>query len=125
MVDVTITLIPAGNTTGREIAALQTEVQDALGRVRGVQSVAPVRDTAPEGAKGVADVIGAIFLMLPPGVITGVFDVLKGILTRPAQPLTEVEVTAAGVKLKFDPKTVSLDEMEAFVKKLQPVAGAA
>ena len=78
MVDVTITLVPAGNTTGREIAALQSEVQDALGRVRGVQSVAPVRDTAPEGAKGVADVIGAIFLMVPPSVFTGVFDVIKG-----------------------------------------------
>ena len=39
--------------------------------------------------------------------------------------MTEVELSAGGIKLKFDPKTVSLDEMAAFVKKLQAAPGSA
>ena len=125
MAEFTITLVPAGNTTPREVAGLQDEVQGALERMRGVERVARVRTEAPEGAKGVAELLGAILVGIPPGMMTGVFDVLKGILTRPAQLMTEVEIGAGTVKIKFDPKTVSLDDLQAFVAKVKAAPGPA
>ena len=127
MAEFTITLVPVGNTTPREVAGLQAEVQDALERVHGVERVTRVQHReSPEGAKGVAEVLGALLVGIPPGLITGVFDVLKGVLTRPAQPMTEVEINGAvTVKIKFDPKTVSLDELQAFVAKVKAAPGPA
>ena len=121
MVEITVSLVPVGNTTTREIAKLRTEVQDAAHRMRGVERVAPVMIKTPEGSKGIGEAIDALFVAVPASMITSLFDLIKAVLLRPGQPKeVEVEVTAIGAKLKFDPRRVSLDEMAAFVKQIRP-----
>jgi len=124
MVEITVVLIPVGKTTEREVAALRTEVQGAVQRLRGVERVGPVRSQAPEGAKGVAEAVGAFLVGLPAGAVSDVFDVIKGVLTRPAQPPAKVKVTADDVELEFDPRRVSLDDMASFVERLRPKGAA-
>ena len=69
--DITVTLSPAGNTTRRELAALASESAQALRGLRDVAGVAPVRGVAPDGAKGMAEELGAFVLSLQPAAITG------------------------------------------------------
>lgn len=57
-----IRLRPAGTTTVREVAELSAEVQDTLRRHREVERVSSRPETAPEGAKGVAEAIGAFLV---------------------------------------------------------------
>jgi hypothetical protein len=118
-----IALKPAGTTTPREVAALSADVQETLLRHRQVERVAPLREAAPDGAKGIAEAIGAFLVALPPAAITGVFDVLKGLLVRsPSTPVT-VEITVDTIKLSFDPRSATPAEMGELVAKLRP-AGA-
>ena len=117
--NILVRLVPVGNTTKREITILRTEVQDAVDRLGGVERVAPVQSETPEGAKGVADDAAAFLVGLPPGLISGVFETIKGVLTRPAQPPAKVKVTAAGVELEFDPHRISLDDMAQFVERIR------
>lgn len=118
--DITVALVPVGNTTEREIAALKEEVQDAVRRVRGVEDVVPGRSDAPEGAKGLGEEVGAFLVGVPPNIISGVVETVRAVLTRAAQPHAEVEITAQGVKLKFDPRHVSLEDMAGFVERIRP-----
>jgi hypothetical protein len=118
-----IILKPAGTTTRREVAALSVDIQEALLRQRDVERVAARPGIAPPGAKGVAEAIGAFLVGIPPTAITGVFELLKGLLGRaPTAPVT-VEVAAGTVKLSFDPRNVTPAEMAELVAKLRP-AGA-
>jgi hypothetical protein len=118
-----IALRPAGTTTVREVAELSAEVQDTLRRHREVERVASRPETAPEGAKGVAEAIGAFLVGIPPAAITGVFDLLKGLLVRAPETPVTVEVSSGSVKLSFDPRRVTAAEMAKLVAKLRP-AGA-
>ena len=122
--NITITLVPMGKTSEREIAALRARVQGAVERLRGVREVMPVRSDTPEGAKGVAATVGAFLVGVAPEVVAGVFETIKAVLARPAQPPAEVKVTAAGVELEFDPRRMSLDDMAIFVERIRPKGGA-
>jgi len=121
--DLEITLRPAGTTTKREIAELSAEAQNALRATREVEWVAPRPENAPEGAKGVAEAIGAFLVGIPPAAITGVFELLKGLLVRAPETPVTVEVSAGSVKLSFDPRRVTPAEMGKMAAKLRP-AGA-
>jgi hypothetical protein len=118
--DLEITLRPAGTTTKREIAELSAEAQNALRANREVEWVAPRPESAPEGAKGVAEAIGAFLVGIPPAAITGVFELLKGLLARAPETPVTVEVSAGSVKLSFDPRRVTPTEMGKLVAKLRP-----
>jgi hypothetical protein len=124
-VDITVRLLPVGNTTPWEIVALRTEVQDAVESLRGVERVIPVQGNAPEGARGIAHEIAAFLVALPSGIIPGVFQIIKSVVTRPAQPPVKVKVSAVGVDLEFDPGRISLDEMAQFVEQLRTREDAA
>ncbi|HSU04551.1 MAG TPA: hypothetical protein VLI93_03175 [Acetobacteraceae bacterium] len=69
--DIQVTLLAAGTTTSRELAELSTEVQDALRQRRDVIRVDPVRMEAPSGAKGIAELVGAFLIAVPPDAIKG------------------------------------------------------
>lgn len=118
--EITVALVPVDKTTEREIDALRDEVQSAVRRVHGVERVGPVRSQAPDGAKGLAESVGAFLVGLPTGVISGALDVVKGVLTRPGQPPVKVEVTAQGVKLEFDPRRISPSALAEFIERVRP-----
>src|SRR5258706_435525 len=84
---------------------------DALRRHREVEQVAAQRETAPEGAKGIAEALGAFLVGLPPGAISGVFDLLKGVLVRAPETPVTVEISSGSTKLTFDPRRVTPAQM--------------
>jgi hypothetical protein len=118
-----IALKPAGTTTQRELAGLSTEVQDALRRHREVERVASQRETAPEGAKGIAEALGAFLVGLPPGAVSGVFDLLKGVLVRAPETPVTVEVSSGSTKLTFDPRRVTPEQMAELVERMRRAGG--
>src|SRR5258705_13285325 len=118
-----IALKPAGTTTQRELAALSTEVQDALRRHREVERVASQRETAPEGAKGIAEALGAFLVGLPPGAVSGVFDLLKGVLVRAPETPVTVEISSGSTKLAFDPRRVTPAQMAELVERMRRAGG--
>jgi uncharacterized protein YqgV (UPF0045/DUF77 family) len=118
-----IALKPAGTTTQRELAELSTEVQNALRRHREVEQVAPQRETAPEGAKGIAEALGAFLVGLPPGAVSGVFDLLKGVLVRAPETPVTVEISSGSTKLTFDPRRVTPAQMAELVERMRRAGG--
>lgn len=118
--DITVTLSPAGNTTRRELAALASESAQALRGLRDVAGVAPVRGVAPDGAKGMAEELGAFVLSLQPAAITGAFGVLRAVLARAPDTPTKVKITAAGgIELEFDPRRTTTEQMAELVTRLR------
>ena len=118
-----IALKPAGTTTQRELAELSAEVQDALRRHREVERVASQREAAPEGAKGIAEALGAFLVGLPPGAVSGVFDLLKGVLVRAPETPVTVEIAAGSTKLTFDPRRVTPAQMAELVERVRRSEG--
>jgi hypothetical protein len=119
--DMTVTILPSGNTTQRELAALSRQVTDALRGLRAVEGVTPVRSMAPEGAKGVADEVGSFMLQIPAAAITGAFGVLQGLLARAPETPTKVKIGAdGGVEIEFDPRRTTTAEMADLIAKLRP-----
>ena len=118
-----IALKPAGTTTQRELAELSAEVQDALRRHREVEQVASQRETAPEGAMGIAEALGAFLVGLPPGAVSGVFDLLKGVLVRAPETPVTVEIAAGSTKLTFDPRRVTPAQMAELVERVRRSEG--
>ena len=83
----------------------------------------PVGVAAPEGAKGIAELIGAFLVAVPPDAVKGMFDVLKGLLTRAPETPVTVEVSAGSAKVSFDPRRISAAEIGALVAQLRPAGG--
>ena len=118
-----IALKPVGTTTQRELAELSTEVQETLRRHREVERVAAQREAAPEGAKGIAEALGAFLVGLPPAAISGVFDLLKGVLVRAPETPVTVEIAAGSTKLTFDPRRVTPAQMAELVERVRRAGG--
>ena len=118
-----IALKPAGTTTPRELAELSTEVQEALRRHREIEQVASQREAAPEGAKGIAEALGAFLVGLPPGAISGVFDLLKGVLVRAPETPVTVEISSGSTKLIFDPRRITPAQMAELVERVRRAEG--
>ena len=118
-----IALKPAGTTTQRELAGLSAEVQDALRRHREVERVASQREAAPEGAKGIAEALGAFLVGLPPGAVSGVFDLLKGVLVRAPETPVTIEISSGKTILTFDPRRVTPVQMAELVERVRRSEG--
>jgi hypothetical protein len=122
--DLHLSLHPSGSTTPRELAGLTAELQDALSRQRSVAAVAPVRETAPDGAKGIAETLGALLVSLAPDALRGALDIVKAVLARAPGPPVQVEIAAGTVKLSFDPRRITPAEMADLVAKVAAVAAS-
>jgi hypothetical protein len=92
--------------------------------LRGVAAVEPVATAAPGGAKGVGQILGAFLVSLPAGVVPGIFEVIKSIVARPAQPPVLIELTAGSSKVSFDPKQITPADLAALVEALRPKTAA-
>ena len=117
--DIRIDVNPVDDTTPAEVAAITHLLKDALDRSREIDSVATVQAVAPDHAKGFFEEIGSLLLGLPVGAITGVLDIIRTVAARQAQPVI-LKLTAGGVEVSFDPKTLSPEKLAALVAQLRP-----
>ncbi|MGF6547617.1 hypothetical protein [Paraburkholderia youngii] len=104
----------------REVAALSRELSDVLARRQDVESVKPVSGRAPDGAKGIGQVIGSFLVGLPVEAITGVLDIIKAIASRPGQPPFIIKITRDTTEISFDPRKITPDEVAKLAKRLRP-----
>jgi hypothetical protein len=125
MITMTVRLAPVGNTTPSELRNLRHQTEVAVRQLRDVNDVSSIYTDAPNGAKGIAEDIGAFLVGIPPTLIASVLETVKAILSRPGQPLTHVVVRLDSVELSFDPKRVSVDEMAKLVNQIRPHNGTA
>jgi hypothetical protein len=118
--DISVGVVAKSGTSQREVAELTEELREAVGRLRGVDAVESVETTAPGGAKGVGQVLGAFLVSLPAGLIPAVFEVLKAVVSRPSQPPVQIELTAGTAKVSFDPRQITPGDLAALVEALRP-----
>jgi hypothetical protein len=104
--DISVGVVAVGDTSRREVAELTDELREAVGRLRGVADVAAVETTAPSGAKGIGQILGAFLVSLPAGVVPAVLEIIKSIVSRPSQPQVQIELTAGSAKVSFDPRQI-------------------
>ena len=118
--DLSLQILPVGDTTPREIAAASQELQELLQHFPGMSRVETVPMPAPEGSKGpVATALGDLALSVAPTLVRGMLGIVRAILAR--QPgLTEVAIQTKDGKFsaKFDPKTVTLTELGQLAERL-------
>ncbi|AQH05250.1 hypothetical protein A9R05_40140 (plasmid) [Burkholderia sp. KK1] len=112
--------IASQEMTEREVAALSRDIGDALLRARNADSVEPVAASGPEGAKGVASLIGSLLVGLPVEAITGALEVIKAIALRPGQPPFIMKMTRDTVEVSFDPRRITPDQVAKLAKQLRP-----
>jgi hypothetical protein len=121
--DLSLKIVPIGNTTSREIAAMSRELQETLERSRDV-SIEPHHMPAPDGSKGVfVAVLGSFALSVAPKVFQGVLEAVRAVLAR--QPaLTEVMIETKDGKFsfKFDPRKIALGELVEAAERLRALA---
>jgi len=118
--DISVGIVAVGDTSHREVAELTDELREAVGRLRGVAAVDAIQTTAPGGAKGVGQMLGAFLLSLPAGLIPAVLEVLKSVVSRPSQPPVQIELTAGSAKVSFDPRQIKPADLATLVEALRP-----
>src|SRR5262249_42509689 len=118
--DISVGVVGLSGTSQREIAELTDELREAVGRVRAVEEVKAVETTAPSGAKGIGQMLGAFLVSLPGAALPVILDIIKAIVSRPAQPPVQIELTAGSSKVSFDPRQIKPGELTALIAALQP-----
>ena len=118
--DISVGVVAVGDTSHREVAELTDELREAVGRLRGVAAVDAIQTTAPGGAKGVGQMLGAFLLTLPAGLVPAVLEVVKSVVSRPSQPPVQIELTAGSAKVSFDPRQIKPADLATLVEALRP-----
>jgi hypothetical protein len=121
----TLSIVPAGNTTPREVSAATDEARHALERTRGVERALPQRVAAPEQAKGMVDALGKLAVTLAPTALKGALQVLQ--TTLAGQPPTKILIEHKDTKFsfEFDPRKTSLADLVSAAERLRAAAEAA
>jgi len=121
--ELSLQIIPAGDTTAREISAATQDVRDMLERLPGVSAVAPQRVAAPDRAKGgLIDALGSLALSVAPAALQGVLQLLKSVLASRPQTKFMLQTKDGQVSFEFDPRKISLQEMVDAVQQLRGAA---
>ena len=115
--DFRIDVQPSDDMTPAEVAALTASLRDAIDRLPDVDDVKQVQGAAPAGSKGVLTMVGSLLVSSP--VVSGVFDVIKAVASRPGSPPVTIKVTRDGVEGSFDPKTVTPEQFAALAALLK------
>lgn len=121
--NISVGVVAVGDTSHREVAELTEELQQAVGRLRGVEGVEAIETSAPSGAKGIGQLLGAFLVNLPAGLIPGLIEVLKAIVSRPSQPPVQIELTADSGKISFDPRQIKAADLAVLIEQLRPKSG--
>jgi hypothetical protein len=122
--DISVGVIAAGATSHREVAELTDELREVVSRLNGISSADLVEAATPGGAKGVGQILGALLVNLPAGVLPGIIEVLKSVAARPAQPPVIIELTTGSAKVSFDPKQIKPADLAALCEALRPETAA-
>ncbi len=61
--------------------------------------------------------VGSLLVSTP--VVSGVFDVIKAVASRPGSPPVTIKVSKDGVEGSFDPKTVTPEQFAALAATLR------
>jgi hypothetical protein len=121
--NLSVSVAAVGGTSQRELAELTDELRDNLERHPAVQDVTAAESASPTGAKGIGQMLGALLVNLPASGIPAVVDIIKAVLSRPAQPPVKIKLTAEGGEFEFDPRQVNLDQLAAFVTAVRAKPG--
>ncbi len=112
----------AEDTTSAEAWAATQRVAELLMERPEVQTIAPVREMAPEGAKSAMDMagLGALLVQVAPAFIQPLIGMIRELLTRPGTTPTKVSVKTEGkeVSVEFDPRHATEDDIATLTKKL-------
>jgi hypothetical protein len=119
-VELSLQIIPAGDTTSREISAATQDVREVLERLPGVSTVAAQQVAAPDHAKGgFVDALGSLALSVAPAALQGVLQVLQSVLAPRPQTKFALQTKDGQVSFEFDPRKISLQEMVDAVHQLR------
>jgi hypothetical protein len=122
-VELSLQIVPAGDTTAREISAATQDVREVLERLPGVSAVAPQQVAAPDHAKGAfVDALGGLALSVAPAALQGVLQLLKSVLAPRPQTKFKLQTKDGQVSFEFDPRKTSLQEMVDAVQQLRGAA---
>jgi hypothetical protein len=121
-VDVSLQLIPVGDTTDREISNASQDIRGTLERLQGVAQIGIAQEPTPDQAKGVGAAVGGYLVSIAPAALRAMLQALKTALSP--HPPTKVLIQTKGGKFsfEFDPKTVSLEELVAAADRLRAAA---
>lgn len=119
--ELSLQIVPIGDTTPHEIAAASQELQDNLGHLPGLSRVESDRIPAPDGSKGAfVAALGSLALSVAPTILEKLLGVVSTVLARQPAPTEIVIKTKNGeVSARFDPKKITLDEIADYAKRLR------
>ena len=118
--ELSLRIIPAGDTTAREVSAATQDVRDMLERLPGVSAVAPEQAAAPDHAKGgFVDALGSLALSVAPAALQGVLQLLQSMLAPRPQTKFALQTKDGQISFEFDPRKISLQEMVDAVQQLR------
>ena len=118
--DLSLQIVPVGDTTSREISAASQELRDVLENLPGVAQVEPHRVPAPVHTKGaLVDALGGLALSCAPAVLKAVLQALQAVLSRqPASTKVLIETRDGKFNFEFDPKKIGLQELVGAAERL-------
>ena len=123
--DLSLQIVPVGNTTAREISAASQELRGALERLQGVARVEPHRVAAPDHAKGgLVEALGGLLVSVAPGVLSGLMQALQTVLSYHPATKVLIQTKDGQVSFEFDPKKISLKELVNAAQRLRGAAPA-
>ncbi len=119
-VDLTMTLLPVGDTQAGELVDLAAKIRHGLESLPEVEGIDRVAAPTKGAMKGEGVDLGALAAKIAPGAIGKVLGFIAGVLSRPGAPPAKVKLVDGErrVELEFDPRTISPAEMADLVTRL-------
>jgi hypothetical protein len=121
-VELSLEMIPVGDTTRREISAASRDLRDALERIQGVARIEPVQEPIPDQGKGVGEALGKFLVSLAPAALRVVMQAVRAALAPHPQTKVSIQTKGGKFSFEFDPKTISLQELVAAADRLRTAA---
>ena len=124
--DLSLQIIPIGDTTPREISAAAQDVRDLVNRVPGIAQIEPHLVPAPDHAKGgLVETLGGFLVSLAPGVVKALLQALQTALAGHPATKVLIQTKDGQVSFEFDPKRISLQDLVDAAQRLRGAATAA
>jgi hypothetical protein len=120
--DLSLQIVPVGDTTSREISAASQELRDVLENLPGVARTEPHRVPAPDHATGaLVDALGGFALSCAPAILKAVQQALQAALShQPASTKVLIETRDGKFNFEFDPQKISLQNWSAWSAWVAP-----
>lgn len=120
--ELSVQVIPVGDTTRREIAEASQDLRNAVERLQGVARIEAVQEPVGDGGKGVGEVIGKFMISLAPAALRAIMQALRTVLAPHPQTKIVIQTKDGRFNFEFDPKTVSLQDLGALADRLRTAA---